>query len=340
MSASAVALLRRSLPHAELTYLVGPWSEEAARYGPAVDRLETLEFPGFSRRAKANALEPYRTLALAARRLRAQAFDLAVVLRADHWWGALLALSAGVPLRVGSRTPETAALLTHARPPQTREHWGEQALAVARLALEAVGRAPAADYDQNQFVVSETARAEADALWSQAGLDDKRVVALHPSAGSPLKSWPVTSWARLADGLTEMHLRVVLMGAPNDTSLLQAISERIAKPTTMLCGQSLSVSAAVYERCGLVISVDSGAGHLAGAVGTPTVRLYGPAPNDVFGPWPVRADQRVLITDALSCAPCGHLQQPPCGATALPACMLALDVDVVLKAARESLNQG
>jgi heptosyltransferase I len=82
----------------------------------------------------------------------------------------------------------------------------------------------------------------------------------------------------------------------------------------------------------VVVGLDSGAAHLAAAVGTPTVRLYGPASSAVFGPWPARADQRVLLTRAFTCAPCGYLEAPPCGATTLPACLLALNVDDVLKA--------
>jgi len=88
------------------------------------------------------------------------------------------------------------------------------------------------------------------------------------------------------------------------------------------------------------VSVDSGAGHLAAAVGTPTVRLYGPVPPTAFGPWPPRADQRVLISQTLSCISCGNLESPPCGARALPACMLALSVEDVLNATRAQLVHG
>ena len=91
----------------------------------------------------------------------------------------------------------------------------------------------------------------------------------------------------------------------------------------------------------LVVSVDSGAGHLAAAVGTPTVRLYGPAAASVFGPWPPPSShQRVVATDRLACAPCGHLDAPPCGARATPACMLAIGVDDILKAIEMELGQS
>jgi hypothetical protein len=68
------------------------------------------------------------------------------------------------------------------------------------------------------------------------------------------------------------------------------------------------------------------------------VRLYGPASPAQYGPWPPRADQRVLMTRALACVPCGHLEDPPCGAGRMPACLLSLSVDEVVAAAMDLLR--
>ena len=116
LTSPAVALLRESLPGAHLSYLVGPWSAEVARAGPSVDSLRTLAYPAFTRHSSPNVFAPYVLLMREAARLRRERYDLAVVFRPDHWWGALLALVAGIPVRVGGRTPETTPLLTHAYP--------------------------------------------------------------------------------------------------------------------------------------------------------------------------------------------------------------------------------
>ena len=338
LTAPAVALLRASLPGARLDYVVGPWSADAARHGPTVDRVWPLAYPGFTRRRRANLVAPYAVLVREAARLRRERYDLAVVFRPDHWWGALLALAAGVPVRVGGLTAESAPLLTHTYTAPPSEHAADQSLSMARLALQACG-APHADLcDSAMFAVTEPAGAAAVDLWTRYGLEGRTVIGIHPGAGTPLKSWPNEHWAKVVDGLLSDGLRVVLVGAPDDGPLLAAIKTHFARePVPAACGQSLDVSAALYQRCALVIALDSGAAHLAAAVGTPTVRLYGPAPPDTFGPWPRRADQHVLMTRRLACVPCGHLEAPPCGARALPACMLALGVDDVLNVARAQL---
>jgi ADP-heptose:LPS heptosyltransferase len=341
LTAPAVALLRASLPDAHVTYMVGPWSAEAAQYGPPVDELRSLAYPGFTRLRKEHTVAPYALLAREARRLQRQHYDLAVMFRPDHWWGALLALAAGIPVRVGGRTPENASLLTHQYANSCAEHAADRSLAVARLALRAVGATPSPTENVRQFDVNAAARLEASEVWRRHGLVDRRVVALHPSAGAPLKSWPLENWSRLADGLIERSLSVLLVGAPEDQALLSGIVERMSHANAVVaCGQSLSVSAALYQRCTMAITVDSGAGHLAAAVGTPTVRLYGPAPPSIFGPWPTTSADRVLITDSLTCVPCGDLESPPCGARELPACMLALSVDEVLNTVRAELGRG
>jgi ADP-heptose:LPS heptosyltransferase len=387
LTAPAVALLRESLPAAYLTYIVGPWSLEAARHGPPVDSLRTLRFPGFTRGHNANLVAPYALLLREAARLRREGYALALVLRPDHWWGALLALVAGIPVRVGADHALTRPLLTHARIAPPGQHAADQALDLARLALRTSSvaaaepiRPPALASDPSpgqpvaqprdrgvptpsprpgtasMFSVAEADRERADRAWHQSGLAGAaRVVGLHPNAGAKLKSWPVERWAALADALLANGLAVMLFGAPDDGPMLRAIQAAMsfgsadsapgpAQATRdrapIACGQALGVSAALYARCAVVVALDSGAAHLAAAVGTPTVRLYGPAPTDLFGPWPARADQRVLVSGALACVPCGHLEAPPCGAITRPACLLALGVADVLKAVERQLARA
>jgi heptosyltransferase III len=337
LSAPAVAALRAAFPESELTYLVGPWSAEVARRGPPAD-VQTLSFPGFTRRRQANLVAPYALLAQAALRLRRRRYDLAVVPRPDHWWGALLALAAGIPTRVGFDLPETRPLLSHAVPLDPQQHAAEQALSLAVYAAQLYGRRLTAAAAEPTFRVCDAERQAAARLLAERGLARaRRLVAIQPSSGAALKSWPVAVWAELADRLLATGVEVVLVGGPDDRSLLASIQAHQARPAPTLAGQSLGVSAALYARCALLVGLDGGGPHLAAAVGTPTVRLYGPASPAKYGPWPPRADQRVLLARGLACVPCGHLEDPPCGARRLPACLVSLSVDEVFAAVSDLL---
>ena len=124
----AVRLLREALPQARITYLVGPWSEAVIENNPHIDEIALCPFPGFTRQKKRSVFEPYVILLQYARQLRQEDFDLAIVVRFDHWWGALLAYLAGIPRRVGYDIAEVRPFLTDVVPYSSGRHEVEQNL--------------------------------------------------------------------------------------------------------------------------------------------------------------------------------------------------------------------
>ena len=108
----AIRALRSSLPDAHIACMVGPWALEILEDNPHLDEVLTCPFPGFTRRPKKNLLNPYWVLWRHALSLRAGLFDVALVLRFDHWWGAMLAYWAGIPRRMGYTLPPVAPFLT------------------------------------------------------------------------------------------------------------------------------------------------------------------------------------------------------------------------------------
>ena len=100
MTTPVIHALRRQLPRAHITMVVGPWSSEIVARHPDLDRLVVLPFPGFTR-APQSMLAPYSLLFSAAQQLRRGSYDLAVNLRPDFWWGAALLYLAAIPRRIG-----------------------------------------------------------------------------------------------------------------------------------------------------------------------------------------------------------------------------------------------
>ncbi len=332
----ALHALRAALPATRITVLVGPWGAPVLQGNPDVDVLETCPYPGFERQAKGGPLAPYRLLLHQARALRSRRYDAAVILRFDHWWGAWLAAAAGVPRRIGYDRPETRPFLTEALPYSPGAHEVEQN---ARL-LAALVPGDAWHLGPTRFSCSEEDRSWAGAWLQDRGLDPtKPLVGIHPGAGAPVKQWPVAAWAAVADGLSEAHgAAILLTGTAGERPLTGAVAAAMSRPVLDAAGETtLGRLAALQERCAVVLGSDSGPLHLAVAVGTPTVHLYGPVAPATFGPWGDPGRHVVLVTD-WACAPCNRLDWSP---EVLPqhGCMGAIAPEHVLRAAARLLQQ-
>nr|WP_290665633.1 glycosyltransferase family 9 protein [Ardenticatena sp.] len=325
-------LLREALPNTHITALVGPWAAPLLADHPALDAVETLAFPWFDRQPRTSWLEPYIRLVRAARTLAGR-FDTAVILRFDHWWGGWLAAQAAIPRRIGYATPLLTPFLTEAVPYVPGTH---EVVQNARL-LNRLG-VPATLTPQTHaltFPVKETAHSRASQLPLPPGTGP--LVALHPGSGAPVKRWRPAKWGALADALHARYgARFVLTGGPAERDLTAAVAAHIHAPLVNLAGQTdLPTLAALFTRCALVIGPDSGPLHIAVAMGTPTVHLYGPVSPATFGPWGPPERHRV-ITRSLACQYCHRLDWPEDLLADHP-CVHGIPVEPVLAAAEALL---
>ncbi len=299
LAGPALAALRAALPTAHLTGLVGPWGRPIWDRLPNLDAVETLPFPGIVARP-ARPWQPYTLLRTQARQLRAGRYDLALILRFDYWWGALLAEQARIPVRWGYDLSAVAPFLTHRAPYQAGRHEVVQNLAlVAALTAGRPDAAPTPDAAPGrpalQFPLSPDERAWA-ATQQPAGI---RYIAIHPGTNGSLKLWTLAGWAAVATGLLAQEYRVIFTGSATEAPLVAAIQARMesaqAAATINLTGQTdLGRLGALFAGCAAVAGVDSGPLHIATAVGAPTVRLYGPSDEAIWGPWGAPAHHRVV----------------------------------------------
>jgi ADP-heptose:LPS heptosyltransferase len=328
----ALHALRAAWPAAHITACVGPWSAAILRHNRDVDTVRTLPFPGFARQAGQGPWQPYRLLWHEGQRLRDEHFDLAIVLRFDHWWGAWLAQRAGIPQRVGYAVAECQPFLTQAVPYQTGRHEVVQNLAL----IEAVMRQRIAAPARLTFPIPADAQAWVHTWRAAAGLAEQPYVVVHPGAGAPVKLWPAPAWAGVIDGLRDRGLPVVLTGGAAERDLVAGITGQVHGPVHALAGATdLDQLAALMQQSCLTVGLDSGPLHLAVAVGVPTVHLYGPVATATFGPWGDPARHRVLTSD-WACVPCNRLDF---AAAELPRhpCVRALTPGSVLQAIDEVL---
>jgi heptosyltransferase III len=325
----ALRRLRQALPAAHLALMIGPWSRDAIRGNPDLDALSFCEFPGFTRKPKPGLLQPYWLLLRMAMLVRRGRYDVALIARDDHWWGALLALLAGIPRRIGYDAPDVGMLLTDALPYDPTAHVTTQALDLVDHVVGTASTPP----DQTTPMVAPITPEDVEwaDLWMVAhGCDQgRRLVAIHPGAGGPAKLWVAARWAMIVDTLHARGYTVVLTGGPGELTLVERIRGRLARPPLVLAGEAtLGGLAALYQRCELVLGVDSGPMHLAATTGTRTIVLFGPIDHRRFGPWGP-PERHTIVRSGLWCSPCGMLDRCPRGTN--PAeCMTSISVQQVL----------
>ena len=348
LTTPALAALRAAVPHASLTILLGPWGAPALANSPHVDEIALLRFPGFTRDDARAHLQPYSLLVAAARRLRRERYDVAINLRPDFWWGAALVALAGIPLRIGFDLAPGRAALTDLLPVlQPDEHTVARSLRAVRYAARLLGADLARPEQATPseaplvFVPTFEDRRWADDWLAQSDIAPERSpILLHPGSGAEIKAWAPRRWAAvLAQLARDFDVPVLVTGAPHERQMVEAILRLLPSGLTALglTGDlPLGRFAAVIERARLALGVDSGPLHLATAVGTPTVRLYGPTSPAVYGPWGPPGEH-VALASSLACAPCGRLDYTRAEVAAHP-CVRLITPGAVVAAAHAVLQ--
>jgi heptosyltransferase-3 len=208
-------------------------------------------------------------------------------------------------------------------------------------ALRRIGIQPLASEKPLQLAFGDEAAARASSLLSVAGLDAQPFLQLHPGSRWLFKCWPAVHSARLIAGLVADGWPIVLTGAPEprEQGLVRAILKALDPGTRSkvidLSGQmSLRELAALTARARLFVGVDSAPMHIAAAVRTPVVALFGPSGDVEWGPW--RVPHRVVASNAHPCRPCGI---DGCGGGKVSECLTELPVERVRRAVHELLAE-
>lgn len=293
----AVAALRRRFSQARIDWLVEEEAADIVRGHPAVTEVIVSGRKAWAR----DALRPRRApMALGGalgllRAIRASRYDLAIDLQGLLKSGIVAWLS-GARHRLGfARSREGSALfLTHrVQTPEGPVHAVDRYMAV----VGALG----ADTGPRDFTipVGPEAVARAEALLAEAG---RPRVVLHPSARWPTKLWEAEGFARVGDALARRAgASIILTGGPGDRATAAVAASMRAKPLDLTGRLGLKELAAILARADLMVAVDSGPMHIAAALGTPLVALFGPSDPRRTGPYGGRA---AILREDLPCAPC------------------------------------
>lgn len=191
-----------------------------------------------------------------------------------------------------------------------------------------------ADYKPNIWISDETLT-EVDEMFKANGIRDKDViVAVAPGARSHTKQWTKEGFTDVCRRLIEeLSVKVVLIGDQQDSKISSQISEQIGSGVIDLCGMtSLKHLAGVLKKSALLITNDSAPMHIAWAVQTPVVAIFGPSNHEKYRPL---GPKDIVIREKLQCSPC---QLALCRTD--NECMKLIPPDRVFQAARRALTSN
>lgn len=294
--------LKRFLPNAQVDILVEDWVAPLLVNHPHVDNVVVLERGGFMTRARV------------ARELRAANYDVVYNLHGGTT-STFLTRATGARHRVGFKSYQYGQLHNHQAPSplliwqQQKTHSVEQ-----QLALLGWTGVPVTDRPRTSLGTSPAAVDRVNQLLNDGGLNEHLIALIHPAAAFATKQWAAEKFARVIEHLADRGITSVAIAAPNEQELLEKLrAETSVNFATFAL--SLPEVTALVARSELFVGNDSGIAHIAAAVGTPSVVVFGSSNIAHWRPWNTAPAE--VVFEEMPCQPChGYFcekfEQPEC----------------------------
>ncbi|MCJ7546832.1 MAG: lipopolysaccharide heptosyltransferase II [Deltaproteobacteria bacterium] len=294
ISFPAVSALRQQLPKARISVLTRSRLAELWKANPDIDEVLTYDMPGGARRI-------FGELQIA-RLIRQKEIDLAVIFPRS-FSSALMVFLGGVPQRIGYKSEGRGLLLTE-RIACTAELLSRHRMYYYLQLIEPSGSYPSPLLPS--LSLNGTQERWADTFLSRNGLKGKVLIGLNPGATyGEAKCWPPERFAELRRRLIKDYgASILIFGSsrPQEKALNAAIAEGIGEGCLNLSGEtSLMQLAALLRRCRLLVTNDTGTMHVAAAVGTRVVAIFGPTDPKTTSPL---GEGHIVIRREVPCSPC------------------------------------
>lgn len=311
LSTPSIFALKRFLPNVEVDVLVEDWVAPVLANHPHVNKVVVLERGGFFARAQV------------AKELRSTGYDVVYNLHGGTT-ATFLTRATGARHRVGFRTYQYAQLHNH-QAPSPLLLWGQQKTHSVEQQLALLGwtGVPVTDRPPTQLGVSPLAADHVNQRLAEAGLGDRKIAVIHPAAAFDTKQWATKNFARVVEFLAERGYASVAIAAPNENAVIENLRSEASVPMASF-DLMLPEVTALAARAQLFVGNDSGIAHIAAAVGTPSVVIFGSSNIAHWRPWNRRPAE--VVYEEMPCQPChGYF----CEKFAQPECILRVPVERV-----------
>ena len=314
LATPTLTALRRHLPAAQLDILLEDWVEPLLTGHAAVDNVITTG------KSTAERMQ-------AALRLRRVRYDVAINLHGGTT-STFFTRASGAAVRAGYSEYRYSFLYTHLLS-SSADFWGrspthsvEQQLAVAG----SIGIPVASDLPTSLPVDSAAVRSVGGKL--AASIPNGQFFALmHPAAAFETKQWDAEKFASVAEFLSSRGLTTVAVAGPGEQNLLDRLTDTCSVPIATFSDLTLPEITALASRARVFVGNDSGIAHIAAAVGTPPLVIFGSSNRDHWRPW-TPGPSEIVFAD-YPCQPCPGYE---CAMFGDSRCIKNISVESVIEA--------
>ncbi len=320
LATPTVRAIKAARPDVRVTMMLNRGTEDVLSGNPDIDEIVVLD--------KGSLVAQWRLIA----GLRRRRFDTVIDLT-DGDRSAFLSWISGAPVRIGFNDEHRWRGRYYTQVvqpvPGVRHRIDRDLEALKPISIQAGSKEP-------QLWLTPEEANSADQLLDQLGVQRSQpIVVLQPGARYWFKAWPPDRFAELADRLMSQYgCQVLLGGSDQDIDLAQQIRQVAkSKPIIMAGRTTIKQFAVIAKKSALFVGSDSGAMHIAAAVGTPMVALFGPSNPDEWGP---RGGAVEVIYKGLDCRICFH---PTC-LRGEQNCMRQISVEEVFAAVSRLIGES
>ncbi len=321
LSTPSLIALRRHAPEAEIDILLEDWVAQV------LDGFEGVNVIPMGSGLAAR-------LATVSR-LRSRRYDIAFNLHGGTT-STFLTRASGAKYRFGNADYQYSFLYNHLLS-SPAEFWGREKMHSAEQQLALIGFAgvPVDDLPKTTLAVTAKAVRSVEARLFQISNLRSEIALLHPGTAFETKRWSAANFAEVAEWLAHKGLNVIAIASNAESATLQELSAATRVPITTFDDLTLPEITALASKARIFIGNDSGIAHIAAAVQTPTVVLFGSSNRTHWRPWTDAPNE--IVFNPFDCQPCPGYR---CEAFGDSRCIHSVSVEQVTAAVECVLSSG
>lgn len=314
LSTPSLFALRRFVPNAKIDVLLEDWVAPLLEGSGLVDDIVTI--------GKGTASRVGTAL-----HLRRNRYDVVFNLHGGTTTTFLTRFS-GARHRIGISNYQYSSLYTDLLT-SSSDFWGQEKThsAEQQLALLGFAGVPVSDRPRSSLTVSPEASQQVEDLLNGHGIADEKIALIHPSTAFATKQWSPKNFARVAEYLAACGIKRVAVASGAESRVLKELAELSRVPVVTFDALTLPQITALASRACVFVGNDSGIAHIAAAVGTPTVVIFGSSNRDHWRPWTEAPNE--IVFEKFDCQPCAGYR---CEVYGEPRCIQSVTVEGVIAA--------